>query len=116
MNGNLVQGVDKIKVVDLQPCDFCKLGKLSQGPHPSGVDNKGQHPLDLVVVDLAGPNRPQTLGGKLYDMVIIDTYTQCMFVILLRRKSDVEEALKRWIAQAEVQTSRKLNRLRSDNG
>ena len=34
MSGKLVNGIDKIKVVDLQTCDFCKLAKLSQGPHP----------------------------------------------------------------------------------
>ena len=43
--------------------------------------------LDLVVVDLACPNRPQTLGRKLYDMVIVDTYSQRFFVVLLAKKS-----------------------------
>ena len=39
------------------------------------VNNKGVDLLDLVVVDLGGPNKPQTLGGKVYDMVIFDTYS-----------------------------------------
>ena len=78
MSGKLVNGIDKIKVEDLQTCDFCKLAKLSQGPHPiADVANKGTRVLDLVVVDLAGPNRPQTLGKKLYDMVIVDTLWCC---------------------------------------
>ena len=72
----LVRGIEGVKVEVLQPCDFCKQGKLPQGPHPvADVDNKGTRLLDLVIVDLAGPNRPQTLGRKLYDMVIVDTYT-----------------------------------------
>ena len=49
-------------------------------------------------------------------MVIVDTYSQRMFVILLGKKSDAADALMRWRVQAEVQTGRKLNRLRSDNG
>ena len=102
---------------DLKPCDFCKQGKLSQGPHPRvDVSNKGTKLLDLVVVDLAGPNRPPTLGRTLYDMVIVDTFSQRMFVILPAKKSDATDALMRWIPQAEVQTGRKLNGLRSDNG
>ena len=72
--GKLVRGIEGVKVQDLQPCDFCKVGKLPHGPHPlAAVDNKDSRLLDLVVVDLAVPNRPQTLGHKLYDMVIVDT-------------------------------------------
>ena len=81
--GKLVRGIDSIKIEDLQPCDFCKQGKLSRGPHPvADVSNKGTKLLDLVVVDLAGPNRPQTLGRKLYDMVIVDNFSLRFFVIL----------------------------------
>ena len=115
--GKLVRGIESIKIEDLQPCDFCKQGKLSQGPHPvADVSNKGTRLLDLVVVDLAGPNRPQTLGKKLYDMVIVDTFSQRFFVVLLARKSDVAAALMRWIPRVEVETGRKLHILRSDNG
>ena len=71
--------------------------------------------LDLVVVDLAGPNRPQTLGRKLYDMVIVDTFSQRFFVVLLANKSDAAAELMRWIPRVEVQTGQKLHRLRSDN-
>ncbi|MCQ6525353.1 hypothetical protein NPX90_28385, partial [Bacillus paranthracis] len=79
-------------------CDYCKLGKMTQKPHPSAtVNNKGVDLLDLVVVDLAGPNKPQTLGGKKYDMVIVDIYSQRSFVILFSKKSNAAEALMRWI-------------------
>ena len=49
-------------------------------------------------------------------MVIVDTFSHRFFIVLLERKSDVAAALMRWIPQAEVQTGRKLHRLRSDNG
>ena len=115
--GKLVRGIEGVKVKDLLPCDFCKMGKLPQGPHPvAAVDNKGSRLLDLVVVDLAGPNRPQTLGHKLYDMVIVDTFSQRFFVVLLAKKSDAAAELMRWIPRVEVQTGQKLHRLRSDNG
>ena len=115
--GKLVRGIDNIKIEDLQPCDFCKQGKLPQGPHPvADIVNKGTRLLDLVVVDLAGPNRPLTLGWKLYDMVIVDTFTQRFFVILLAKKSDAAAELMRWIPRVEVQTCQRLHRLRSDNG
>ena len=103
MSGKLVRGVDNIKVEDLRPCDFCKQGKFPQGPHPvADVSNKGTRLLDLVVIDVAGPNRPQTLGKKPYDMVIVDAFSQRFFVILLAKKSDATAALMRWIPQVEV--------------
>ena len=88
LKGGLVRGIDKVEVEALGSCDFCKLGKLTQKPHPIAVVNdKGIELLDLVVVDLAGPNIPQTLGGQSYDMVIVDTFSQRSFVKLLSKKS-----------------------------
>ena len=117
LRGELVRGISKVRVETLDNCDHCKLGKLTQKPHPAAVvNNKGVYMLDLVVVDLAGPNRPQTLGGKVYDMVIVDTFSQRSFVQLLEKKSDAADALMRWIPQMELQTGKKLKRLRSDNG
>ena len=117
LRGELVRGISKVRVETLDNCDHCKLGKLTQKPHPATVvNNKGVYMLDLVVVDLAGPNRPQTLGGKVYDMVIVDTFSQRSFVQLLEKKSDAADALMRWIPQMELQTGKKLKRLRSDNG
>ena len=115
LRGNMVRGIDKVKIKDLSACDFCKLGKATQQPHPAGA-NRGAELLGLVVVDLAGPNRPQTLGGKLYDMLIMDTFSQRIFIKLLAKKSDAADVLMRWIPQVEVQTGKKLKVLRSDNG
>ena len=70
----------------------------------------------MVVVDLAGPNRPQTVGHKLYDMVIVDTFSLRFVVVLLAKKSDAAAELMRWIPRVEVQTGKKLHRLRSDGG
>ena len=115
--GKLVRGIEGVKVKDLLPCEFCKTGKLPHGPHPvTTVDNKGSRLLDLVVVALAGPNRPQTLGHKLHDMVIVDTCSQRFFFVLLAKKSDAAAELMRWIPRVEVQTGRRLHILRSDNG
>ena len=106
-----------MKIEELGVCEVCKLGKMTQKPHPAAVvNNKGVELLDLVVVDLAGPNRPKTLGGKKYDMVIVDTYSQRSFVILLRKKSDAAEELMKWIPQVELQIGKQLKLLRSDNG
>ena len=73
-------------------------------------------PVDLVVVDLAKLNRPQTMGGKRYGMLLIDTFSRRSWVKLLAKKSDAAEVLRRWIPMMENQCGRKLRRLRSDDG
>ena len=65
---------------------------------------------------MAGPNKPQTLRGKLYDMVIVHTFSQRSFVKVLAKKSGAANVLMRWIPQVELQIGKKLKRLRSDNG
>ena len=59
VKGGMVRGIEEVKVETLGICDPCKLGKISHHPHGTFPKEKhGQHPLDLVVMDLAGPNRP----------------------------------------------------------
>ena len=65
LRGNMVRGIEKIRGGDLAVCDICKISKLTQKPHPAAiVYNKGEDMLDLVVMDLAGPNKPRTPGDK----------------------------------------------------
>ena len=47
-------------------CTPCKLAKMTRHPHFAAVPDPDLHgPLNLVVMDLAGPNKPCTLGGVL---------------------------------------------------
>ena len=88
IKGNMVRGIDGVKQESLGICDPCKLGKITLHPHRKvPAANHEQHLLDLVVVDLAGPNRPQTLRGKKYDMVLVDTFSRRSWVKLLGGES-----------------------------
>ena len=41
LKGDLVRVTSHVKIEELGGCDFCKLGKLTQKPHPAAVvDNK----------------------------------------------------------------------------
>ena len=113
----MVRGIKKIRGGDLAVCDICKISKLTQKPHLEAVVyNKGEDMPDLVVMDLAGPNKPRTLGGKSYDMVLVDTFSQRSFVMLWAKKSEAAGILVKWILLMENLTGKKLKRLRSDNG
>ena len=77
-------------------------------PHPAvAFDHGTSYPLQLVVVDLAGPVTPRSLGGKSYIMGILDVFTRHSWVYFLSHKSQAAEKLKEWIAVAEHQCGKK---------
>jgi hypothetical protein len=55
-------------------CEDCILGRQTRRPF-DGETEKDILPLDLVAFDLWGPSRVQSIGGKLYLMIIIDAGT-----------------------------------------
>ena len=117
LHGNMAIGVSVKPGSKIDFCDSCQLGKLTRPPHPAvAFDHGTSYPLELVVVDLAGPVTPRSLGGKSYIMGVLDVFTRYSWVYFLSRKSDAGEKLKEWIAVAEHQSGQKLLHLRSDKG
>lgn len=68
----------------INPCDSCKLGKLTKPPHPSVTfEHNTTHPLQLVVMDLAGLVRPRSLGGASYFLGLLDAFTRYTWVFTI---------------------------------
>ena len=117
LHNNMAIGVSVKPGSKVDFCDSCQLGKLTKPPHPAvAFDHGTSYPLQLVVVDLAGPVTPRSLGGKSYIMGILDVFTRHSWVYFLSHKSHAAEKLKEWIAVAEHQCGKKLFHLRSDKG
>ena len=68
-----------------------------------------------VVMDLAGPVRPISLGGAFYFLGIMDMFTRFSWVFTLRVKSDAANIIMEWKGVAKGQSRIKLLKLRSDN-
>ena len=101
----------------VSPCDSCQLGKLTRPPHPAVSFSHGTtYALELVVMDLAGPVTPSSLGGAFYFLGIMDIFTRFSWVFTLRRKSDAAGKIMEWKGVAEGQSKTKMLRLRTDNG
>ena len=95
----MATGVGKIKG-GASPCDPCKLGKLTRPPHPAVVfSHNTTYALELVVMDLAGPVKPSSLGGASYFLGILDVYTIFSWVFTIRKKCDAAAIIVR--AQCE---------------
>ena len=50
--------------------------------------------LELLHVNLIGPTRTESLGGKRYIMAIVDDFSRYIWVEFLREKSEVCEKLE----------------------
>ena len=72
--------------------------------------------LDYVHSNIWGPVKVASKGGAQYFMSFIDDYSRKVWVYFLKNKSDAFATFKKWKAEAENQTERKLKCIRTDNG
>ncbi|KAL8157755.1 hypothetical protein AgCh_002454 [Apium graveolens] len=70
----------------------------------------------FLLLDLFGPERYISLGGKNYAFVIVDDYSRFTWVIFLRSKDEAFVEFKDLITNLETKYSFKLKTIRSDYG
>ena len=67
-------------------------------------------------MDIFGLVNPQTLGGKRYFFLIVDDFLRCMWVALLKEKSEALEQFEKFKSIAETEKEVKIKCVRSDRG
>ena len=67
-------------------------------------------------MDLTGPARIESLGGKTYIMVVVDDFTRYTWVILLRSKFDAPEHIKVLCTRFQNEKCLKIDRIQSNHG
>ena len=110
--------VDDLKISELTlngKCEDCIMGRQTRRPF-DGETEKDLRPLDLISFDLWGPSRVQSVGGKVFLMIIIDAGTSYKHGAYLSDKSDTTTlaAFEVFRAMAETINGRKIRRLRTD--
>ena len=113
--GNLVDGLHISTNTLTGKCEDCILGRQTRRPFDTETD-KNLKPLELVSFDLWGPSRVQSIGGKIFLMIIVDGGTSCKFRAYLPDKADSStlEAFETFRQKAEIVTGGKICRLRTD--
>ena len=77
-----VIGLPKFEKIDKCICGPCQIGKLIKSKHPSVASVQTSRPLELLHIDLMGPARVQSLGGKKYILVVVDDFTRYTWIVL----------------------------------
>ena len=71
-----VLGMPKLNRVNNVVYGPCQLGKQTKAKHPGTQTSATARPLKLLHLDLMGPTKTESLGGKRYIMVVVDNFTR----------------------------------------
>jgi len=72
--------------------------------------------LELIHTDLWGKASMLSLGSLLYFVTFIDDTSRKVWIYFLKKKSEVFDVFKKWLAQVENKIGLKLKYLKSEIG
>ncbi|WP_186436413.1 integrase catalytic domain-containing protein, partial [Cobetia crustatorum] len=67
-------------------------------------------------MDLIGPTRTESRGGKKYILVIVDDFTRFTWVAFLRDKSETLEEVRKVLKRIQTEKGSQISKIRSDHG
>jgi hypothetical protein len=84
----LVRGLPKLKYQKDFVCAPCRHGKMVAASHPPLTSVMTERSCKLFHMDLVGPARVCSVGGKWYVLVIVDNYYFYAWVFFLADKGE----------------------------
>ncbi|GJT18888.1 retrovirus-related pol polyprotein from transposon TNT 1-94 [Tanacetum coccineum] len=112
----LARGISKLKFQKDHLCSSCALGKSKKSSHQPKAEDTNQEKLYLLHMDLCGPMHVERINGKKYILVIIEDYSQFIWVRFLRSKDEAPEAIIKCIKNIQVRLNAIVRNIRTDNG
>ena len=70
-----------------------------------------RRPLELLHMDLSGPNAYKSLGGNSFDLVIVDDFSRFTWVFFIDDKSQVQKIFKNFARKAQNQFEVKIKKV-----
>ena len=113
---NLIRGVPKLNLNELHMCDACIRGKQVRESFKSKQDVTMTRPLELLHLDLFGPSRVKSLGGKSYAFVIVDDFSRFTWCLFISHKSDALHVFDSLVRKLQNQQNACVIKIRSDHG
>ena len=104
-----VLGITKLSSVNNVVYGPCQLGKQKKAKHLGTQTSATSKPLELLNLELIGPIRTESLGGKRYIMVVVDDFIGYIWVILLQSKSDASEHIEALCTRFQNEKSLKID-------
>ena len=94
----------------------CLIGKQTQAAHKKTFGIHTSRILELLHMNLMGPTRTESMGGKKYILVIVDDFSWFTWVLLLREKSNAFAQAQNLFKRIQNEQGTTIQWIRSDNG
>ncbi|GKA08391.1 retrovirus-related pol polyprotein from transposon TNT 1-94 [Tanacetum coccineum] len=94
----------------------CALGKSKKHSHKPKAEDFIQEKLYLLLMDLCGPIRVQSINRRKYILVIVDDFSQFTWVKFLRANDEVPKFVIKFLKMIQVRLNATVRNIRTDNG
>ena len=111
-----MEGLPKINSRPDKICKPCAKGKHVKSSFKSKTIVTTSKPLELLHMDLFGPMRTTSLGGKNFGFVIVDDYSRFTWVSFLEHKDDTFESFVSFSKKVQKDKKYSIISIRSDHG
>ena len=125
VNMNLITQLNKNELVRVLPkisfekdkvCEACQMRKQIKTSFKNKNFISTSRPLELLHMDLFGPSRTTSLGGKSYAFVIVDDFSIYTWVLFLAHKNDVFHEFSKLCRKIQNEKGFTISCIRSDHG
>ena len=113
---DLVKGLPKLSFEKEGMCDACVKGKHVRSSFKSKNIVSSSRPLELLHLDLFGPSRISSLGGKKYALVVVDDFTRFCWTVFLAKKNQTCSEFIKLARRVQNEKSLSISSIRSDHG
>ncbi|RDY10159.1 hypothetical protein CR513_05362, partial [Mucuna pruriens] len=105
----MVPILNKLSILD---CESCQLGKHVKSTFPNQVNKRCNFPFSIVHSDNWGPSRVSSFGFN-YFVTFTDEYLRCIWVYLMKERSELLPILMSFPKEMENQFGKTIKILRS---
>jgi hypothetical protein len=112
----LLRGLPLLKFESNLVCAPCCHGKMIAASHSLIYTVMTEQPGQLLHMDIVGPSRVRSIGGKWYVIVIIDDYSRYFWVFFIESKDEVFEHFQSLTLRLNNEHPNCLKGIYSDNG
>jgi hypothetical protein len=114
---NLVRGLPQLSLEKELVCVPCRHAKMVDPSHSPLTDVMTERPCELLHMDLVGPARVRSAGGKWYVLVVVDDYSLYAWVFFLEEKGETFGFVRDLVLRLRNKRHRDaIRENRSDNG
>ena len=97
-------------------CDACVKSKKVKSRFDGKKEISTTRTLELLHMDIFGPNRVGSRGEKYYCLVIVDDYSRYTWVFFLSQKSDTFDIFWTFTKKIQNELELKIKMIRRDHG